>query len=56
LDEVGVQGLVAHLVRDLSDPVNLAGELGGLLVLAYLWHTGAFVPLPAGSKAKETRG
>jgi membrane-bound metal-dependent hydrolase YbcI (DUF457 family) len=53
LDEVGVPGLWAHLVRDLSDPVNLAGELGGLLVLASLWHTGAFVPLPARAKAKS---
>jgi hypothetical protein len=56
LHEVGVPGLWAHLARDLSDPVNLAGELGGLLVLAYLWHTGAFVPLPTASKAKETLG
>ncbi len=56
LDEVGVQGLCTHLVRDLADPVNLAGECGGLLVLVYLWHTGAFVPFPTASKAKETLG
>jgi membrane-bound metal-dependent hydrolase YbcI (DUF457 family) len=71
LDEGGISGLWAHLVRDLADPVNLAGELGGLLVLGYLWHwcgladaarwarlwhTGAFVHLPAGSKGKETSG
>src|SRR2546427_4078459 len=37
LHEVGVQGLVAHLLHDLADPVNLAGEGGGLLVLAFLW-------------------
>ena len=38
LDEVGMQGLWKHLVYDLWDAVNLAGELGGLLVLGYLWR------------------
>ena len=69
LHEVGVPGLWAHLGRDLSDPMNLAGELGGLLVLGFLWrwcgladaarrarlwHTGAFVPIRRGVKAEET--
>jgi len=68
LDEVGVQGLVAHLLYDLADPVNLAGELGGLLVLgclwrwggladatrrARLWRTGLLVPIRRGAKAEE---
>jgi hypothetical protein len=38
LNEVGLQGLWEHLVNDLCDPVNLAGELGGMLVLGYLWR------------------
>ena len=38
LHEVGLLGLWNHLVHDLCDPVNLAGELGGLLVLGYLWR------------------
>ncbi len=69
LHEVGVQGLVAHLLHDLADPVNLAGECGGLLVLVFLWHwcgladaarrarlwhTGAFVPIRRGVTAEET--
>ena len=28
LDDVGMAGLWAHLLRDLADPVNLAGEPG----------------------------
>ena len=69
LHEVGVQGLVAHLLHDLADPVNVVGELGGLLVLVFLWrwcgladaarrvhlwHTGALIPLARGAKAEET--
>ncbi len=38
LNEVGMPGLWNHLVHDLCDPVNLAGELGGMLVLGYLWR------------------
>jgi hypothetical protein len=38
LYEVGMAGLWNHLVRNLTDPVNLAGELGGMLVLGYLWR------------------
>jgi hypothetical protein len=38
LHEVGLPGIWDHLVRNLSDPVNLAGELGGMLVLGYLWR------------------
>ena len=38
LDEVGMPGLWNHLVHDLCDPVNLAGELGGMLVLGHLWR------------------
>ena len=65
LHELGMQGLGAHLLHDLTDPVNLVGELVGLLVLGFLWrwcgladvtrrarlwHTGALVPMPEGSK------
>ena len=66
LADLGVEGpfdgiLAAYLVRNLSDPVNLAGELGGMLVLGYLWRwcdlssatrrahvwkTGMLVPVP----------
>ena len=61
LNEVGMPGLWNHLVHDLCDPVNLAGELGGMLVLGYLWRwcglssaarrahvwkTGVLVPVP----------
>ena len=35
--EVGLPGLWSHLVSDLGDTVDLAGELGGILVLGYLW-------------------
>jgi len=70
LDEVGLSGLWAHLLRDLADPVNLAGELGGLLVLRFLWHwcgladtarrarlwrTGVLVLMMRDGKAEETR-
>jgi hypothetical protein len=61
LDEVGLRGLWNHLVHNLCDPVNLAGELGGMSVLGYLWRwcglssaarraqvwkTGMLVPVP----------
>jgi LexA-binding, inner membrane-associated putative hydrolase len=61
LHEVGMTGFWHHLVGNLSDPVNLTGELGGLLVLGYLWRwcgltsaarraqvwqTGRLVPVP----------
>ena len=38
LHEVGLPGVWEHLVRDLQNPVNLAGELGGILVLGFLWR------------------
>ena len=38
LYEEGLSGVWNHLIRNLSDPVNLAGELGGMLVLGYLWR------------------
>ena len=38
LYEEGMSGVWNHLMRNLSDPVNLAGELGGMLVLWYLWR------------------
>jgi hypothetical protein len=68
LHEVGLPGLWNHLVRDLGDPVNLAGELGGLLVLGYLWrwcglssaarrahvwNTGVLVPVPERKKLQR---
>ena len=61
LDEKGLSGVWNHLIRNLSDPVNLAGELGGMVVLGYLWRwcglssatrrahvwkTGMLVPVP----------
>ena len=61
LYEEGMSGVWNHLIRNLSDPVNLAGELGGIMVLGYLWHwcglssatrrayvwkTGMLVPVP----------
>jgi hypothetical protein len=68
LDEVEMAGLWNHLVRDLSDPVNLAGELGGMLVLGYLWrwcglssaarraqvwHNGMLTPVPRHKERKK---
>jgi hypothetical protein len=62
LNEVGLPGLWNHLVHNLCDPVNLAGELGGMLVLGYLWRwcglssaarraqvweTGVLAPMPS---------
>lgn len=61
LYEEGLSGVWNHLIRNLSDPVNLAGELGGMVVLGYLWRwcglssatrrahvwkTGMLVPVP----------
>jgi membrane-bound metal-dependent hydrolase YbcI (DUF457 family) len=61
LYEEGMLGVWNHLIRNLSDPVNLAGELGGMVVLGYLWRwcglssaarrahvwkTGMLVPVP----------
>jgi len=61
LYEKGMSGVWNHLIRNLSDPVNLAGELGGMMVLGYLWcwcglssaarrahvwNTGMLVPMP----------
>jgi LexA-binding, inner membrane-associated putative hydrolase len=61
LYEEGLSGVWNHLIRNLSDPVNLAGELGGMVVLGYLWrwcglssatrracvwNTGMLVPVP----------
>jgi hypothetical protein len=34
----GVQAFGANLLSDLSDPVYLCGELGGLLVLGFFWY------------------
>jgi hypothetical protein len=68
LDEVGMAGLWNHLVRGLSDLVNLAGELGGMLVLGYLWYwcglssparraqvwqNGVLAPVPRHKKLKK---
>ena len=54
-------GVWNHLIHNLSDPVNLAGELAGMVVLGYLWRwcglssaarrahvwkTGMLVPVP----------
>lgn len=38
LDEVGLRGLLDHLKRNLSDPVNLVGEVVGGLILLRLWR------------------
>ena len=65
-NQARLNGYIHCLVRNLSDPVNLAGELGGMLVLGYLWRwcglasaarrvhvwkTGMLVPVPAHTKA-----
>jgi len=62
LYEEGMSGVWNHLMRNLSDPVNLTGELGGMLILGYLWRwcglssparraqvwqTGVLTPVPA---------
>jgi hypothetical protein len=38
LYEEGMLGVWHHLMHNLSDPVNLAGELGGVLILGYVWR------------------
>jgi hypothetical protein len=68
IHEEGLLGLWNHLGHDLIDPVNLAGELGGMLVLGYLWRwcglasaarrvyvwkTGMLVPGPEHTKALQ---
>jgi membrane-bound metal-dependent hydrolase YbcI (DUF457 family) len=68
LNEVGLLGLWNHLMHDLGDPVNLAGELGGMLVLGYLWRwcglssparraqvwkTGMLMPIPRRKKLQK---
>ena len=68
IHEEELLGLWNHLVHDLIDPVNLAGELGGMLVLGYLWRwcglasaarrvhvwkTGMLVPVPEPKKALQ---
>ena len=67
-NEVGMPGLWKHLGHDLGDPVNLAGEPGGMLVLGYLWRwcglssaarraqvwkTGVLVPVPERKKLQR---
>jgi hypothetical protein len=66
--EEGLLGLWDHLVRDLCSPVNLGGELGGMLVLGYLWRwcglssavrrahvwkTGLLAPVPRRKKLQK---
>jgi hypothetical protein len=68
LEEVGLAGLWNHLMRDLVDPVNLAGELAGMLVLGYLWRwcglssparraqvwqTGVLAPVPGHTQVRK---
>jgi membrane-bound metal-dependent hydrolase YbcI (DUF457 family) len=68
LNEAGMSGLWNHLVHDLCDPGNLAGELGGVLVLGYLWRwcdlssaarrahvwkTGMLTPIPGRKKLQK---
>ena len=68
VDETGLEGVWKHLLGDLCDPVNLAGELGGVLVLGFLWHwcglssaarraqvwkTGVLAPRRGGEKLQE---
>lgn len=38
LDEVGLQGLWEHLMRNLSKPVTLVGEVVGGLILLSVWR------------------
>ena len=66
--EDGLLGLWDHLVHDLCSPVNLTGELGGMLVLGYLWRwcglssaarrvqvwkTGVLAPVPRRTKLQR---
>jgi hypothetical protein len=66
--EEGMSGLWNHLMRDLCDPVNLAGELGGMFVMGYLWRwcglsspvrrayvwkTGVLAPMPRRKKLQK---
>jgi hypothetical protein len=66
LYEEGMSGLWNHLMRNLSNPANLAGELGGMLVLGYLWRwcglssparrarmwkTGMLMPVPVAAQS-----
>ena len=66
--EEGLSGFWDHLMGNLCSPVNLAGELGGMLVLGYLWRwcglssavrraqvwkTGLLVPLPGRKKLQK---
>ena len=68
LNEVGMSGLWNHLVHDLCDTGNLAGELGGVLVLGHLWRwcdlssaarrahvwkTGVLTPIPGHKKLQK---
>jgi len=70
LHEVGMPGFWTHLVYNLCDPVNLAGELGGMLMLGYLWYwcglssaarrahvwkTGVLTPMPRNEKLQRVR-
>lgn len=63
--EEGWSGLWDHLMHGLCSPVNLGGELGGLLVLGYwwrkcglsrtarwaqVWKTGLLVPVSMGTQ------
>ena len=66
--EEGLAGLWDHLLGDLGSPVNLGGELGGLLVLGYwwrrcglsraaqrvqVWKKGLLVPVPGHEKLQR---
>ena len=67
--EEGLPGFWDHLMGNLRSPVNLGGELGGILVLGYLWRwcglssaarraqvwkTGLLVPMPIVAQSLPT--
>ena len=66
--EEGLSGFWDHLMGNLCSPVNLSGELGGMLVLGYLWRrcglssaarraqvwkTGLLAPVPGRKKLQK---
>ena len=67
--EEGLSGFWDHLMGNLCSPVNLSGELGGMLVLGYLWRwcglssaarraqvwkTGLLAPVPGRTEACQS--
>lgn len=47
LEEVGMQGLLAHIQRNLSNPLNLIGEVAGFLLLRHVGRRHGITSLAA---------